>query len=172
MRLFQEHGYADTTVDQIADAAEVSPSTFFRYFPTKEDVVLVDDHDTQMVEAFRAQPPGLTPMQAIRGAMRAVFGEMSEDALLRERDRMRLVKSVPELRAAALDDYTRSMRMLAELLAERLGRSPDEFPVQVFAGAVVGVALATMQAVIEGSAEDFTDMLSRAFELLEQGLPL
>ncbi|HEX4702026.1 MAG TPA: TetR family transcriptional regulator, partial [Pseudonocardiaceae bacterium] len=108
----------------------------------------------------------------IRAAMRAVFDGMPEEALLRERDRIRMVKDVPELRAAALDDYTRSMRLLAELLAERLGRSPDEFPVQVFAGAVVGVALATMQSLMDNSAEDFTELLNRGFELLEAGLPL
>jgi AcrR family transcriptional regulator len=172
MRLFMAQGYADTTVDQIADAAEVSPSTFFRYFPTKEDVVLGDDYDALMVEAFRAQPAGLTPMQAIRAAMRATFSDMSDEALAHERDRMRLVKAVPELRAAAMDDYTRSMRMLAELLAERIGRDPDEFGVQVFAGAVVGVALAAMQSDLGQSADDFTSVLDRGFELLESGLPL
>ena len=51
-------GYQRTTVEQIAAAAEVSPSTFFRYFPTKEDLVLQDDMDTRMVEAFERQPPG------------------------------------------------------------------------------------------------------------------
>jgi AcrR family transcriptional regulator len=172
MRLFMAQGYADTTVDQIADAAEVSPSTFFRYFPTKEDVVLGDDYDALMVESFRAQPAGLTPIQAIRAAMRATFSDMSDEALAHERDRMRLVKAVPELRAAAMDDYTRSMRMLAELLAERLGRDPDEFGVQVFAGAVVGVALAAMQSDLGQSADDFTSVLDRGFELLESGLPL
>src|SRR6266516_841718 len=45
MRLIREQGYDATTVEQIAEAAEVSPSTFFRYFPTKEDVVLQDDMD-------------------------------------------------------------------------------------------------------------------------------
>jgi hypothetical protein len=45
MRLFEEQGYAATAVDQIAEAAEVSQSTLFRYFPTKEDVVLTDDFD-------------------------------------------------------------------------------------------------------------------------------
>ena len=56
LRLFMEQGYEQTTVEQIADAAEVSPSTFFRYFPTKEDVVMYDAFDPLMVEAFRAQP--------------------------------------------------------------------------------------------------------------------
>ena len=58
LRLFREQGYQRTTVEQIAAAAEVSPSTFFRYFPTKEDLVLQDDMDTRMVEAFERQPPG------------------------------------------------------------------------------------------------------------------
>jgi len=52
LRLFREQGYQRTTVEQIAAAAEVSPSTFFRYFPTKEDLVLQDDMDTRLVEAF------------------------------------------------------------------------------------------------------------------------
>jgi AcrR family transcriptional regulator len=45
MRLFREQGWEETAVEQIAEAAEVSPSTFFRYFPTKEDVVLLDEYD-------------------------------------------------------------------------------------------------------------------------------
>ena len=53
LRLFQEHGYDQTTVDQIAAAAEISPSTFFRYFKTKEDVVVQDEYDRP------ARPPSL-----------------------------------------------------------------------------------------------------------------
>src|ERR1700677_5219167 len=73
LRLFREQGYQATTVEQIAAAAEVSPSTFFRYFPTKEDVVLQDDMDTRMVEAFDRQPADLTPLAAVRGAMREAW---------------------------------------------------------------------------------------------------
>ena len=69
LRLFREQGYAETTVDQIADAAEVSPSTFFRYFPTKEDVVLDDEFDPMLAAAFRSQPPELTPIQAVRASL-------------------------------------------------------------------------------------------------------
>ena len=58
LRLFREQGYGATTVEQIAEAAEVSPSTFFRYFQTKDALVLTDDYDPIMVERFRAQPPG------------------------------------------------------------------------------------------------------------------
>ncbi|HZZ53933.1 MAG TPA: TetR family transcriptional regulator, partial [Trebonia sp.] len=70
LRLFREQGYDATTVEQIAAAAEVSPSTFFRYFPTKEDVVLQDGFDDRMFEAFDRQPPSLTPIAALRVAMR------------------------------------------------------------------------------------------------------
>ena len=53
--------------------SEVSPSTFLRYFPTKADVVLYDVLDPPLLEALRAQPTELSPIQALRGAMRAVL---------------------------------------------------------------------------------------------------
>src|ERR1700689_5570392 len=68
LRLFREQGYQATTVEQIAAAAEVSPSTFFRYFPTKEDVVLQDDMDTRMIQAFERQPAALGPVASAPAA--------------------------------------------------------------------------------------------------------
>ncbi|HVT68163.1 MAG TPA: TetR family transcriptional regulator, partial [Trebonia sp.] len=65
LRLFREQGYQATTVEQIAAAAEVSPSTFFRYFPTKEDVVLNDDMDTRVLAALARQPAEMAPLPAI-----------------------------------------------------------------------------------------------------------
>ena len=56
LRLFREQGYDATTVSQIANAAEVSESSFFRYFPTKEDLVRWDEFDPLIVEAIKAQP--------------------------------------------------------------------------------------------------------------------
>ena len=81
LRLFREQGYQATTVEQIAEAAEVSPSTFFRYFPNKEAVVLQDDYDPMLVAAFEAQPAELSPVAALRGAMQAVFAGLPTEEL-------------------------------------------------------------------------------------------
>src|SRR5262245_64989587 len=78
-RLIEENGYAATTVEQIADAAEVSPSTFFRYFPAKEAVLLADDLDPEILDALTEQPPELSPSQAVRQAYKAAMANMSED---------------------------------------------------------------------------------------------
>ena len=88
LRLFREQTYQGTTVEQIAAAAEVSPSTFFRYFPSKEDVVLQDDMDTRMIEALERQPAGLAPVTAVRAASREVFTSYTQ-ADLDRLDRLR-----------------------------------------------------------------------------------
>ena len=102
MRLFQKQGYYETTIEQIADAAEVSPSTFFRYFPTKEDVVVTDDFDPILVEAFRGQAAELTPLEALRQALRDAFAQIPAEELDAMRERSELMFSVPELRARAM----------------------------------------------------------------------
>src|ERR1700738_3871979 len=96
LRLFREKGYQNTTVEQIAEAAEVSPSTFFRYFPSKEDVVLQDDFDPIAIEKFEALPAGLTPVAALRRALREAIDEASADELGQWRELTRLTMSVPE----------------------------------------------------------------------------
>jgi AcrR family transcriptional regulator len=172
LRLFREQGYHATTVEQIAEAAEVSPSTFFRYFPTKEDLVITDDYDPLIVAAFKAQPAGLRPIAALRAAMRSVFAELSDDQLALERERQTLIVSVPELRAGALDGLAQTVQLLAQVVAERVGRRPDELAVRALAGAVIGVALAAMLAAAEDPAGDLFTLLDAAMAQLEEGLPL
>jgi AcrR family transcriptional regulator len=121
LRLFRDQGYDATTVAEIAEAADVSSTTFFRYFPTKEAVVVYDAVDPYLIEAFRAQPADLSPLAALRNATHAIFGALSADELAGELERARLVIAVPALRAAMLDDVLRTSRVFAELLAERVG---------------------------------------------------
>ena len=177
LRLFREQGYPATTVEQIAAAAEVSPSTFFRYFPTKEDLVLQDDMDTRMVEALERQPAALGPVAAVRAATREVFGSYTEADLDLIQEIMTLTVTVPEIRARAMDEFARTIRVLSEALAKRSGRPTDDLPVRVTAGAIVGV----MIAITIGEEDGWTDRqqigemfgrIDQALALLEAGLPL
>jgi AcrR family transcriptional regulator len=172
LRLFREQGYDATTVQQIIEEAEVSESTFFRYFPTKGDVVLFDDLDPLIVGAIRDQPPELTPIKALRAAFRTAFGRLSSDEVSDQQDRMRLVLSVPELRAGMLDQFVSAMLMLGVVLAERTGRQPEDMAVRTLAGAVVGTAMAVMFTVLDDKDADLATLIDEAMAHLETGLEL
>jgi AcrR family transcriptional regulator len=172
LRLFREQGYEATTVEQIAAAAEVSPSTFFRYFPTKEDVALYDALDPLVMAAFEAQPQELSPVEALRGAMREVFAGLPPAEMRDLQERMTLIRSVPQLRARMLEEFSRTVQMTAEMVARRLGKPPDDFAVRTFAGALAGVAMAVMLAAEDDPNADLLALLDRGLTHLEAGLPL
>ena len=173
MRLFHERGYQATTIEQIAAAAEVSPSTFFRYFPTKEDVVLYDALDPMLLEAFRAQPAELSPIQALRGAMWAVFHHLPAGEMAMQRERDALIRSVPELRARMLEEFAKNLQLIAEIVAERVGRPADDLAVRTLAGAVIGVGISSMYAAGEdGATEDYLALMDAGLRHLDAGLPL
>ena len=142
LRLFSEQGYAETSVEQIADAAEISPSTFFRYFPTKEEVVLADFLDQRVVEEFRTAPPELGPTAALRHAVERMMTDFDPETLRLETIRNELIRQVPELRRGMLAELMRPMSLIAEALAERLGRPRDDEDVRTYAGALVGGLIA------------------------------
>ncbi len=171
-RLFREQGYDATTVEEICDAAEVSPSTFFRYFPSKAEVVLWDEYDPQIIQIFKEQPNTLTPIEALRNALRAVFGRLSAEQEAEQRQRMTLILAEPELRAAMLSELDRTARLLADLLAKRTGGDPGEFAVRVVAGAVVGAMTAVMFEAADNPGADVPDLLDQALAQLEAGLRL
>src|SRR4051795_1063289 len=76
MRLIDENGYANTTVEQIAEAAEVSPSTFFRYFPSKQSVLLTNDIDRLTISALARQPADIPTMRAFRRALETTLAAL------------------------------------------------------------------------------------------------
>ncbi|MFF0269672.1 TetR family transcriptional regulator [Kribbella sp. NPDC004536] len=173
LRLFRDQGYAETTVQEIADAAEISPATFFRYFPTKEDTIVLDRLDPLMIELFRGQPPELPPTEALRTAIRQSLGALSEDEWALESERQKLVMNAPELRVRMLDQLYAGIDLLAELAAERTGRSPDDFAVRAWAGGVVGLMMATYRLLaVESPLPEYLATMDRAFDQLAAGLPL
>jgi AcrR family transcriptional regulator len=175
LRLFREQGYAATRVEQIADAAEVSPATFYRYFPTKEDVVLQDDLDVLTFEAMENQPADLSPLGAVRAAMAEALPKFTEEERDRFRETTALTHGVPEIRARALDEFTRTIDLFAAAMARRTGREPGDFAVRALAGAVFGVITAITLPTLGQDPVEIDDLfatIDKGLALLEAGLPL
>ena len=172
LRLFHEKGYDQTTVEQIAEAAEISPSTFFRYFPTKDAVVVYDALDPVLIDKWRSQPAELGPVEAMKRAILATFGSLSEAQIEEMRERARLVYGVPELRLAMIDDMFRTSELMFREIALRTGRSADEFEVRVFTGALIGAFMAAIYPAINDPKADYLALMGRVFEFLQAGMPL
>jgi AcrR family transcriptional regulator len=173
LRLFQEQGYEQTTVDQIAAAAEISPSTFFRYFKTKEDVVIEDEYDPLLLRLIAEQPADRPPLAALREVLRTAFSTMSKEELAKIYQRTRLQMSVPALRMRMLDGFSGNLDMLAGAFAKQAGRDAGDFLVRVFAGAVTGAMLvAIFTWVQDGGKGNLGELMDRALAELESGLPL
>jgi AcrR family transcriptional regulator len=141
LRLFSEQGYAETSVEQIAAAAEVSPSTFFRYYPTKDDVVLADFMDSRTMEVLLDAPEDLEPLAALRYAVVEGMRSLPAEDLALETLRNKLIRTIPELRRGMIAEMTRPIGLLAQALEQRLGRGPDDPDVRMFAAAAVGALL-------------------------------
>ncbi len=162
LRLFRERGYEATTIEQIANAVEVSPSTLFRYFPTKEDLVLTDEYDPLIVEAARAQPSHLRPAEALRRALGAVFSQLGDQQWADIRQRAELAFAVPELRASLLDQLAQVASQVAGLVAERTSRPRDDFATQVEAWAIVGVMIGAELFWVEHPGTDLFPLVDLA----------
>jgi AcrR family transcriptional regulator len=170
LRLFREHGYHQTPTEQIAAAAEISPATFFRYFATKERVVLSDDLEPTMLAALAAQPADLPVLTALHRAIRHGLAQLERED---EQERRDLIAAIPELRAAQLDEIRRTVELLAEAVAERLGRPAGDFEIRIFTGALTGAVLAALDEPGTGGANPAQlSQIQQAIDYLATGFPL
>jgi AcrR family transcriptional regulator len=172
LRLFRDRGYAETTVDDIAAAAEVSRSTFFRYFGTKEDVVLFDDVDPVMERVMRALPDGTPLLAAVRTVLRESFGSLDDEARALEEVRMQLARSVPQIAAVLRERNAFGVGTAARMVAACTGREPDDPDVLLFAGVVIGARLAAQASMDAGRGTSYVDELDAMFTRLGDGIPL
>ncbi|HEY6875015.1 MAG TPA: TetR family transcriptional regulator [Candidatus Dormibacteraeota bacterium] len=145
MRLFKKQGYEETTVEQIAAAADISESTFFNYFPSKEDVVIYDEYDPMMFAALASAPPGET----LRQTFERVIGELgdvfiADSEVMLERAKLSLEE--PELRSRAWEEFDKARESFAGIIALRTGREARDFEVQLAAMTLIA---AGFQAMVE-----------------------
>lgn len=127
LRLFIQRGFAETTIEDIAEAAGISRRTFFRYFETKEDVVLwrLRYSSEQMGAALEARPADEPPLLAVRNALEVMHESYQSDPE-GYRAYLRFLFETPRLRAQLLDTREQWRTLLCRTLAERLGDARDK----------------------------------------------
>jgi AcrR family transcriptional regulator len=172
-RLFHDQGYEETTIEQIAAAAEVSASTFFRYFATKEDVVLTDDYDPLLQPTIENRPPNELPLETMRnaicGMLKNILKEDREEIL----ERISLVLRVPTLQARYWQEHQRMLHQFAGQLAARTGRADNEFGVRIAAAVLLGALLEAEFFWAEHGGEDsLVELIERAFQQIGDSLKL
>lgn len=171
--LIKEQGYDATTIDQIAERADVSPSTVFRYFPTKEDIVLTDEYDPIILAEIGKRPADESWPDTVRYVMhRAVELGTSEDEEV-SRLRTHLMVQVPAVRSRMMESMSATGRMLCEAIAERTGRDRDSLEVRVYAMSLIGGLMETSMYWAENDhQDDFAALIDRALDVMQHGLPI
>jgi len=164
-KLFLERGYAATTVQAIAEAADVSARTFFRYFPAKDDVVtaIVGTGTDDLIEHLERHPEDRSLRDALCGALGAVAAQVCDDPATSRAFR-RMVRSTPALHGRWLEEQRWNRHRLADAL-EPWFPGPDGAPTRYLAAGVAQLALET-------ALDLWTDdpSLSDPFDLLEESL--
>jgi AcrR family transcriptional regulator len=180
--LVAERGLSNVTVEDIAEAADVSPRTFFNYFPSKEAALFGGDPDraAELRDRVAREAPGEPPLVALRTVMaqdaeaiadelRSLGGDPSD--WLR---RMKVARTDPHVRAAQAAQMAMVERAISEGLAARLGvdLETDLYPL-VLAGAVVGVVRACMVFWGgSGGTRQLGQIVDQALQALADGLPV
>lgn len=176
VELFTTHGYEATTVDDIAEAVDVSQRTFFRYFAGKEEAALALQElaVARFVEAVRERPADEAPMQALRQAVLEGWDTLHEvieavvpvELYLRM---YRVIESTPVLLAAHLRRSEETEDTIARVLAEREGLDVDADPRPRLAVAVFGGVMRVTERQWS-TGEDFSVEAMRALTIsyLEQ----
>ena len=165
--LFAARGFEGTTVDEIAAAAGIGRRTFFRYFPSKNDIPwgAFEDELERMRVRLKACPPEVPLADALRVAL-IDFNRVAPAQVPLHRRRMELILRVPTLLAHSTLRFAAWREVVAEFVAERTGRRPDDLAPQAIAHAVLGVAIAAYEHWLDDPDADLGALLDEAMRQL------
>lgn len=171
LRLFVEHGFDATTVDDIAAAAGIARRTFFGYYPSKNDVVYGDF--AALLAAMRAHllatPHDVPVLDAVREAVVA-FNRVDPAAEELHRERMRLILHTPALQAHSTLRYAAWRSVVADFAAQRFGCDVQDLRPQLVAHTALGAALAAYEQWLHQPGSDLEKLLDEALRWVAHGL--
>lgn len=167
LRLFLERGFHSTTLDEVAEAAEVSRRTLLNYFGSKEEIVLSAKagFPQQVADAVAARPADEPLLEMVENALldlasRSLSDEMKAIAVL--------IHGTPSLKVRDQAKYAQVERFLAEALAARKGLAPDDIACRVVAGAAVSILKLSVDAWLAHPDEPPETFGRAAFAALRQ----
>lgn len=171
--LFDERGFEHVTIEEIAETAEVSPSSVYRYLGTKEGIVFYDEFDFRLIDAVEEELASHSPVEAVRRAlastMAAFFGRDQELA----RRKLRYVFENAHLHAAMTQQVDQFSQLVADALARAAGRATSDLDVQVIASTLVWALTAAARVWhAEGYIRPLQEVLDEALAVVEGGLQL
>jgi AcrR family transcriptional regulator len=176
LRLFEERGFDQTTIADIAEAADIAPRTFFGYFPSKDDVVFADFQET--LDGLSARLDDRSEDETAIDAIRAWIGDRLEQVDVlddRERCRKRLIGESEALAAHNRALMGRVEELLAGHIARDLDDQPDDVRPRMIASAVIGALSALDVKGADGSEapptrEESLVIVDEALTFLRAGL--
>jgi AcrR family transcriptional regulator len=167
VRLFSERGFDETTVEEIAEAAGVSPATFYRYFKSKEDAVITDEYDPIVIQSMLDRPADEPMIDSVRAVMTGVLAKYFD----RDRElllaRHALLRKTPALVVASQHEQERTLELFSALIARHLRLPADDLDVRIACGAITG---ALHEAFTHWFAQGAKGGEARIREVLERAI--
>jgi AcrR family transcriptional regulator len=174
LRLFAERGYEQTTLAEIAEAANVAPRTIFAYFESKEDILLCGERSflDDLKRRLDERPEGTTTVDALREFLSQIAPRDEDDVL-----RKKVMSENPALQAKAHAGHTQLEPMLAQSIAKDLGAQPDDLQPMLAAASVTAAFISVRDRIFEAEAggkpmthEQGMATLDQVLEFLRGGL--
>ncbi len=171
--LFEAEGFDQVTIERIAEAAVVSPSSVYRYFGTKEQLVLWDEYDPVAFQAFADAVVDHQPLEAMRAAVAMVGATFFGEDRSRIERMVRLAYEVPSIQAVVLQQIQEAGQAIAAIVAEARQRAAGDLDVQMFAGVTVAVVeVGIRHWYQQGFRTELADVIDAGLVQVAEGLPL
>lgn len=173
LQLVTDRGFDAVTVEEIAEAAGVAPRTFFRYFASKEDVI-VDDRDLaeELAALLEQAPETQPPVAAVRTALLSLAGRLDAGDRAEILARQRLIAATPALLARSLEQHQAWEAVLEDWLTERLGTTDRLGNRLLPAVCVAAVRVAAEAWVASDGRDDVEGLVASALDRISHGLDL